>query len=98
MSGDRAEDGRTSSPKWRLAARLARREVSRRPWRTVLIAALVAAPVAGMVAAAVMVRTNRLTAMQEWRFTSGHADAVVQADSNAATIPHGSRVVAFQSD
>ena len=43
---------------WRFAARLARREVMRRPWRTVLVALLVALPVAGMTVASVLARAQ----------------------------------------
>ena len=34
---------------WRLAARLARREIRRRPWRTLLVILLIGVPVAGLV-------------------------------------------------
>ncbi|MDQ1445097.1 MAG: putative transport system permease protein [Acidimicrobiaceae bacterium] len=81
----------------RLAARLARREVRRRPWRSALVALLVAGPVAGMTAATVLVRTNHLTAMQEWRFNSGQADAVLPARA-AGDLPPGSRAVPFETD
>ena len=46
---------------WRFAARLARREVRRRPGRTVLVALLVAVPVFGMTVGGVLVRTNEAT-------------------------------------
>ncbi len=52
----------TAAAPWRLAARLARREVRRRPWRTLLVVVLVAAPVAALVLADVTYRTDRLSA------------------------------------
>jgi putative ABC transport system permease protein len=50
----------TATAPWRLAARLARREVRRRPWRTLLVVVLVAVPVAALVLADVAYRTDRL--------------------------------------
>jgi putative ABC transport system permease protein len=44
-------------PQWRLASRLARREVRRRPGRTLLVFVLVAVPVFGMTVGSVLVRT-----------------------------------------
>jgi putative ABC transport system permease protein len=82
---------------WRVAGRLSRREVRRRPGRAALVALLVAAPVATMTVAAVMVRSNRLTPIQEWRFNGGRADAVLQGDAGSL-LPAGSRAVAFRSD
>ena len=43
---------------WRLASRLARREVRRRPGRTLLVLFLVAVPVFGMTVGSVLVRTS----------------------------------------
>jgi ABC-type lipoprotein release transport system permease subunit len=62
---------------FRLAARLARREIFRRPGRTFLVALLVALPVAGMTVAAVMVRTQHETPLQRWQQQYGRADASV---------------------
>lgn len=58
----------------RLASRLARRETVRRPWRTLLAALLIAVPVAGMVVAAVWVRTDHQTPLEQWQASEGHAD------------------------
>lgn len=55
-----APSGASSTGRWRLAARLARREVRRRPWRTVLVVLLVAVPVAALVLADIAYRTDRL--------------------------------------
>lgn len=46
--------------RWRLAARLARRELRRRPWRTCLVALLVAAPVMAVLLVDVAYRSHRL--------------------------------------
>lgn len=61
---------------FRLAGRLARREVVRRPWRTLLVALLVAVPVAGMTMAAAFVRTENPGAEVTWRQQWGSADLV----------------------
>lgn len=88
----------------RLAARLARREVSRRPWRTLLVAMLVAGPVAGMTVAVVAIRTSQLTSLEAWRLENGGADAVLGSEdregapNTAASVPPGSRLVSYQSD
>lgn len=59
-----------------LAARLARREVRHRPGRTALVVALVAVPVAAMTMAVVLVRTEPVTALEQWEAANGQADAV----------------------
>ncbi len=69
--------GKLAGGRWsslRLAARLARRETSRRPWRTLLVSLLVAVPVAGMAVAAVWVRTDHQTGAESWRAQYGTAD------------------------
>ena len=80
-----------------LATRLARREVCRRPWRTLLIALLVALPVAGTVAATVLARTEKLSAAESWRLESGNADAVKggggQEPDSAVALPPGTQTV-----
>jgi putative ABC transport system permease protein len=63
----------------RPAARLARREVARRPGRSVLVALLVAAPVAAMLVASVLVRTEHISPIERWSSVNGRADAVVEA-------------------
>jgi putative ABC transport system permease protein len=85
----------------RLAARLARREVRRRPGRTLLVALLVATPVAGMIVADVLVRTNHQTPVEYWRTQYGQADAVARPGSYdtdgqpVATPPGDNRVAAL---
>ena len=82
---------------WRVAARLARREVRRRPGRTALVVALVALPVAGMLTAIVYLRTDELSDSELWRFGSGRADAVVHEDTavTPGPLPEGSRTVEY---
>ena len=63
---------------FRLATRLARREVRHRPGRTALVALLIALPVAAMFVADVAVRTNRDTPLELWQRQYGAADAIVQ--------------------
>lgn len=75
---------------WRLAFRLARREVRRRPGRTALAALLVALPVAGMLVSLAGLRTERGTAMERWRAQYGAADAFVSQDTEFHP-PSGSR-------
>jgi putative ABC transport system permease protein len=86
----------SSRPTLRFAARLARREVARRPWRSALVAFLVAVPVATMAAGAVFVRTSALTEGQRWRLSNGGADALLQGP--AIELPPGSRTVSFRQD
>jgi putative ABC transport system permease protein len=57
-------------------ARLARREVWRRPGRTALVALLVALPVAGMVLSIIVFRTEQRPFAATWRAEHGNADAV----------------------
>ncbi len=82
-----------------LAARLARREVRRRPGRTALVGLLVALPVAGMVLSVVLFRTAELTPDEQWQREYGNADAVLTvgspADAASASdaLPPGARVV-----
>lgn len=61
----------------RAAARLAGRELRRRPWRTALVALLVALPVAAMVLAASLLRTGQPPFDVEDRSTFGLADATL---------------------
>ncbi|MEO5841749.1 MAG: FtsX-like permease family protein, partial [Acidimicrobiales bacterium] len=83
----------TAPPAFGLSARLARREVQRRPWRTLLVALLIAIPVAGMTVAAVFARSDRLSAADSWQLNNGQADAVLQNEgggTSTVTIPPGS--------
>lgn len=59
--------------RWRTAARLARREMRRRPWRTALSVLLIAVPVAALVVADGAYRSDRLPPDLALRF--GTADA-----------------------
>ena len=91
----------------RLALRLARRELVRRPWRTALVVLMVLVPSAGMAFAVTMIETNQWTALDELESTSGQTDAFgewfdqgnpaepgdEQLDELAAALPAGSEVV-----
>ncbi|HEY3833771.1 MAG TPA: FtsX-like permease family protein [Acidimicrobiia bacterium] len=80
--------------RWRFASRLARREVRRRPGRTILVMLLVAIPVFGMTALTVLVRTNQNDAAA-WRREFGRADLMVPAAKlpNSPALPAGSSSV-----
>lgn len=67
--------GSMSVASWRLAARLARREVRRRPGRTLLVALLVAIPVLAMTSGAIIVRSD--TDDAAFTRSYGTADVVV---------------------
>jgi putative ABC transport system permease protein len=82
----------------RAAARVAGREVRRRPGRTALVTALVALPVAATTLAALLVRTEPRTPLEHWRSFGGQADAVRfldvdEADDPTAGLPAGTRAV-----
>ena len=62
--------------RWRFAARLARREVRRRPGRTVLVAVLVAVPVLSMTVASVLARTETDPWSERFARSHGAADIV----------------------
>lgn len=62
---------------WRFAARLARREVRRRPGRTLLVMLLIAAPVIAMTGASIVVRSTTESATESFVRQYGSADAVV---------------------
>jgi putative ABC transport system permease protein len=59
----------------RLALRLARRELVRRPWRTALVVLMVLVPSAGMAFGVVMIETSRWSEADELEATSGQTDA-----------------------
>lgn len=80
------------------AARLARREVRRRPFRTLLVALLVALPVTGMTVVGVLLRTNDLTPADEWRQVRGRADAVVHGSLTGYRLPPGTRTTPVRQD
>jgi len=85
------------SPGWRLAARLARREVRRRPWRNALVVALVAVPVGAMLVMIGTLRVGELTAHERWTFNYGAADGVSFADRPPGGLPAGSRVLTYRT-
>lgn len=60
-----------------VAARLARREVTRRPWRSLVVLALVVLPVVLLTALIIMVRTNERTWTERFAERSGTEDLVV---------------------
>lgn len=62
---------------WRLASRLARREVRRRPGRTLLVLLLVALPVFGMTIGSISARTNADNGEASFRREYGSADLVL---------------------
>jgi len=94
----------------RLASRLARRETVRRPWRTLLAALLIAVPVAGMVVAAVWVRTDHQTPVEQWQASEGHADLYATPGARRGEarpvggptlddlLPPGSRATSYRSE
>ena len=68
--------------RWRTAARLARREMRRRPWRTALSMLLIAVPVAAMVVADVAYRSDRLGPDLGMRFGAADARLYAGADTD----------------
>ena len=64
--------------RWRLASRLARREVRRRPGRTLLVTLLVAVPVFGMTVASILAHTTSDPWAEDFVQSNGRADLVVQ--------------------
>ena len=82
----------------RLPLRLARREVRRRPGRTLLVALLVGLPVAGMVLAVTLIRTDAETPLEEWTRSYGQAEAAgFVADLDPAVLPADARLVEVRS-
>jgi hypothetical protein len=65
-------------PQWRLASRLAQREVRRRPGRTLLVVFLIAIPVFGMTVGSVLVRTSHANAVPVTRWWRPSTDVVVE--------------------
>ncbi len=91
------------SSRWRLAARLARREVRRRPGRTILVMLLIAVPVMAMTIGDIAVRTNHQTWAERFRADQGAADLVVRTYTTepsdlAITYPPGSRSVRYHTN
>lgn len=87
---------------WRFAARLARREVRRRPGRTALVAALVAVPVLAMTFALIVATTQAGTTQERFERIAGQSDFyAVNYDGDVETLeaklPAGSRTVTMTS-
>lgn len=84
---------------WRLAARLARREVRRRPGRTALVMLLVAIPIFAMTAGSVLFRTGSDSHAEKFHRVNGRADLVsmtnlpgrIAASGVTDLLPAGSR-------
>jgi putative ABC transport system permease protein len=83
----------------RLPLRIARREVRRRPGRSLLVALLVALPVAGMAMAVTLIRTDADKPASSWEQENGRADAVVYGRGHdvAPSLPDGSRQLTVQA-
>ncbi len=86
-----------SLSQWRLASRLARREVRRRPGRTLLVLFLVAVPVFGMAVGSVLVRTYDAADDPVTRWWRPDTDIVVEQRLDDAvaisdSIPSGAEV------
>lgn len=83
--------------RWRTSARLARREMRRRPSRTVLAVLLIAVPVAAMVCADVAYRGDRLPPDRGLTYGAADARAILGADAAdardeiVAQLPTGTR-------
>ncbi|MGY6502566.1 MAG: FtsX-like permease family protein [Acidimicrobiales bacterium] len=94
-----------------VAARLARREVVRRPWRSLVVLALIVFPVMFLTTLTVMVRTNERTWPERFGAGAGTEDLVIDdgrvmvdpetgAESDLAAvasdlIPEGSEILVF---
>lgn len=72
--------GTSDTSRWRLPARLARREVRRRPWRTVLVVLLIGVPVAGLVLGDIAYRTDQLPPDPARTFGAAAAQVVLFGD------------------
>lgn len=88
------------SGRWRTAGRLARREMRRRPWRTVLSLLLIAVPVAAMVLASVFYRTDLLGPEEQLVLGTGDGavtfgpETQLTVDQLLAQLPAGSTATA----
>jgi putative ABC transport system permease protein len=84
-----------------VAGRLARREVVRRPWRSLVVALLVVVPAALLTAVVVTARTADLTWAEQWDERHGTEDAVVEVggttDALGAQIPSGTELLEVRS-
>lgn len=73
---------RSAVPAWRFASRLARREVRRRPGRTILAALLIAVPVAAMTTGSIVARTNATDWSLDFQRDHGDTDIVLGASTS----------------
>lgn len=80
--------------RWRLASRLARREVRRRPGRTALVTLLIAVPVFAMTVASVIGRTQDLSPDQHYQRNFGASDLRVQV-SDTGDVSSGAPLHVF---
>lgn len=101
----RADRRAWSAPQWstwRFAARLARREVRRRPGRTALVAALVAVPVLAMTFALIVATTQADNAQERFERIAGQSDFYAMSfnadvEPMQDALPNGSRTVTLTS-
>jgi putative ABC transport system permease protein len=90
-----------------VATRLARREVVRRPWRSLVVLLLVVFPVVALTGLTVMLRSNDRTPAERFAERAGTEDIQLalsdpidgfdELDAAVATLPEGASVVEFQS-
>ena len=86
---------RSAVPAWRFASRLARREVRRRPGRTILAALLIAVPVAAMTTGSIVARTNATDWSLDFQRDHGDTDIVLGVStSTVASDDDGSPALA----
>lgn len=98
-SSPAVEPDRFALAQWWFAARLARREVRRRPGRTVLVALLIAIPAFLMTAGSILVRTQSADWTDRFERRYGAADIAVDAqvigmaasDGPSPELPAGTR-------
>lgn len=79
--------GTSDTSRWRLPARLARREVRRRPWRTLLVVLLIGVPVAGLVLGDIVYRTDQLPPDPAREFGAASGSAYLYGDGTSADLP-----------
>jgi putative ABC transport system permease protein len=79
--------GTSDTSRWRLPARLARREVRRRPWRTLLVVFLIGVPVAGLVLGDIAYRTDQLPTDPVRELGAASATAYLYTDGRSVDLP-----------
>ena len=88
---------------WRLATRLARREIRRRPMQALLVVLLIAVPVFALTVADVLVETQKFhDGAESFRRTYGPASVAFSVEGTvdpgfAPALPIGSKVVSYAS-